>query len=41
MSVSEDSRDTRRLIPLFAAIVLVEVVVMIALYWFGRHFGSL
>jgi len=40
MPASEDGRDARRLLPLFAAIVLVEIVTVAALYWFGRYFGS-
>jgi hypothetical protein len=34
-----DAGAARRLVPLFALIVVVEVVTVAALYWFGRHFG--
>jgi len=31
--------DDHRLAPTFVAIVLVQIVVMLGLYWLGRHFG--
>jgi hypothetical protein len=34
-----DSGEIRRLTPLFLLIVVIEVVTVAALYWFGRHFG--
>jgi hypothetical protein len=34
-----DPGGPNRLAPLFAAIVLVEAVVIAALWWFGRHFS--
>jgi hypothetical protein len=32
-------RGAARLRPLFTAIVLVEILTIAALYWFGRYFG--
>jgi hypothetical protein len=34
-----DSRGAARFVPLFVAIVVVEILTIAALYWFGRHFG--
>jgi hypothetical protein len=34
-----DAGAIRRFAPLFLLIVVVEVVTVAALYWFGRHFG--
>jgi hypothetical protein len=31
--------DERRLAPTFVAIVLVQIVVMLGLYWVGHHFS--
>jgi hypothetical protein len=35
----DGDRGARRFIPLFVGIVLVEVLTIAALYWFGRYFG--
>jgi hypothetical protein len=32
-------RGVGRLVPLFIGIVVVEILTIAALYWFGRHFG--
>ncbi|MEO8481627.1 MAG: hypothetical protein ABI634_05405 [Acidobacteriota bacterium] len=36
----DGDRGARRLVPLFVAIVIVEILTIAGLYWFGRYFGS-
>jgi hypothetical protein len=38
-AASPPDATSRRLAPLFLAIVVVEAVTVAALYWFGRHFS--
>jgi hypothetical protein len=35
-----DSDDLRRMAPIYAAVILVEVVTLVALWWFQRAFGA-
>jgi hypothetical protein len=39
-SAAADSRpDESNLFRSYAAVVVVEIVVLVGLYWLGRHFG--
>jgi hypothetical protein len=36
---ADGDRGAARLVPLFVGIVVVEILTVVLLYWFGRYFG--
>jgi hypothetical protein len=36
----EPSGDTRRMAPIYAAVLALEAVVLLSIWWFQQHFGG-
>jgi hypothetical protein len=39
-TIASASDETRRMAPVYAAVIVVEVITLLGLWWFQRAFGS-